>query len=242
MPPVLGSGRNSPPGDLLPGLIPVSCIASIGPPAHEKASPGEDAPGKSISREREETLENDPRPASPGGPARTTPQFGRDTWGRWIRRNLRPRVSLDPPSARNCARTPGLEDRDPRPAQPGGEGPGRNQPSRCLWAPSGVKTPCRRRGYRRTCVWPQPPDWNGPKSCWTRSHARRDADRRPVVVASDAGLLRPCTSGRKGSRGPPPVGGLNTGPGSVQRPNESRCFEGRLSETRSYLGEVARLR
>ena len=79
MPPVLRSGRNSPPGDLLPGLTPVSCIASICPPAHEKASPGEDAPGKSISREREETLENDPRPASPGGPARTPPRL-RSTW------------------------------------------------------------------------------------------------------------------------------------------------------------------
>ena len=171
-----------------------------------------------------------------------SPQFGRDTLGRWIRRNLRPRISLDSPSARNCARTPGLEDRDPRPAQPGGEGPGRNQPSRCLWAPSGVKTPCRRRGYRRTCVWPQPPDWNGPKSCWTRSHARRDADRRPVVVASDAGLLRPCTTGRPGSRGPPPVWSLNTGPGILQKRKGPRYSGVRLLGPRSRAGTGAGLR
>ena len=91
----------------------------------------------------------------------------------------------------------------------------------------------RRRRYRGPGFWPQPPGGIGSKSRRSWGHDRRDADRRPVVVASDAGPLCPCTTSRTGSRGPPPVWSLNTGPGTIQRRKGPRCARVRLSGPRS---------
>ena len=73
-------------------------------------------------------------------------------------------------------------------------------------APASVETPRRRRRYRGPGFWPQPPGGIGSESRGTRGHEHRDADRRPVVVASDAGPLRPVRNWP--ARAPWPASGM----------------------------------